>query len=160
MRMRCLRFSQAITRCGAVLIAFVLCAAPALAADIAERRILGFSQDERIFVFEAYGIQDGSGFPYSDIFFVDLDDDRWLPDTPIRVRLEDDTADLEDARSQALEEAQPLLAEHHVTPSFRLLAGRQPTELDADATKVRFRPRPVLFDLDEPRTTTVGRGTW
>jgi predicted secreted protein len=44
---------------------------PALAADTAALSILGFSRDQGVFAFEEYGIQDGSGFPYSNIYAID-----------------------------------------------------------------------------------------
>ncbi|MBN9059609.1 MAG: DUF2259 domain-containing protein, partial [Rhizobiales bacterium] len=43
----------------------------AMAGDFAERSILGFSPDGGRFAFEEFGIQDGSGFPYSNIFVLD-----------------------------------------------------------------------------------------
>jgi len=44
--------------------------ATAEAAEVAERHIHGFNSTGTVFVFEQFGIQDGSGFPYSQIFHV------------------------------------------------------------------------------------------
>ena len=64
-------------------------AGPAAAGDAAELGILGFSADGGVFAFEEYGIQDGSGFPYSSIFIIDTAKDAFIPGTPIRVRIDD-----------------------------------------------------------------------
>jgi predicted secreted protein len=81
----------------------------AQAGDRAERRILGFSPDGKVFAFEQYGVEDGSGFPYAEIVAIDTGKDEWLPGTPIRKRLETDGAKVEDARKAAADEAKPLL---------------------------------------------------
>ena len=56
----------------------------ALAGESAQFNALGFSDDGRYFAFEQFGIQDGSGFPYSDIFLIDLDTDSFAGGTPVR----------------------------------------------------------------------------
>ena len=48
-----------------------------LAGDRALIDLIGYSEDGRIFAFEEFGIQDGSGFPYSNIYVVDLPADKW-----------------------------------------------------------------------------------
>src|SRR5690606_36811639 len=42
---------------------------PAFAGDTASLDVLGYSPDGKVFAFEEYGIADGSGFPYSNIYF-------------------------------------------------------------------------------------------
>ena len=44
----------------------------ALAGDTATFTTLGFSADHRYFAFSQYGEQDGSGFPYAEIYIVDV----------------------------------------------------------------------------------------
>jgi len=69
----------------ATLIALTLWAcSPALAGDTAEINVLGFSADGSIFAFEEYGVQDGSGFPYANRFYIDTASDKFLPGTPVR----------------------------------------------------------------------------
>jgi predicted secreted protein len=92
------------------------------AADAAERQILGFSPDGRYFAFEQFGVQDGSGFPYSEIFVINLDNDRWLDGTPVRVRLENDAQSLGKARDKALSEARKFLEQSHIENNGRVLA--------------------------------------
>jgi len=70
--------------------AMIFAAAPAVAGDIAALQSIGFSVDGSVYAFEEYGIQDGSGFPYSNIYVIDTVKDVYLPGTPIRVRLDDE----------------------------------------------------------------------
>ncbi len=59
-----------------------------------------FSADARIFAFEEFGVQDGSGFPYSNIYLIDLERDKFAPGSPVRVTIERE-APLKEARSLA-----------------------------------------------------------
>jgi predicted secreted protein len=75
--------------------------APALAGDAANFDPIGFSEDGRYFAYEEYGIQDGSGFPYSSIYVVDIAADAWIPGSPFRARLDEDGANTFRARQEA-----------------------------------------------------------
>jgi predicted secreted protein len=96
--------------------------APALAGDRAMIEYLGFSGDGRYFAFEEFGIQDGSGFPYSTIYVIDLPADDWVSGSPYRTTLEDDGADLEDARDAALEQAEAKLEALDISVAPYLIA--------------------------------------
>lgn len=78
-----------------------LFSSPVLAGDIASLQTIGFSADGRIFAFEEYGVQDGSGFPYSNIYVIDTRTDRFIAGTPIRQRIEDESASLGTVRAQS-----------------------------------------------------------
>ena len=54
----------------------------AWAGDYASRHVIGFSADGRYFAFEQYGAQDGSGFPYAEIFIIDTQADSWVAGSP------------------------------------------------------------------------------
>ena len=84
--------------------------APALAGDRAEIALLGFSEDGRYFAFEEYGIQDGSGFPFSSIYAVDLSTDTWVAGTPFAARSESEDASLSAIRAEAAARAKAPLA--------------------------------------------------
>ena len=58
--------------CGIGTAAAIAFAGPALAGDRAVIDFIGYSADSRYFAFEEFGIQDGSGFPYSSIYIIDL----------------------------------------------------------------------------------------
>lgn len=78
-----------------ILILSVFSFSKAYAGDSALLNVIGYSKDGRYFAFEEYGIQDGSGFAYSSIYIVDLNDDSWVVGTPIRVVEEYDEATYE-----------------------------------------------------------------
>lgn len=76
----------------------------AIAAQVAERQIQGFNEAGTIFVFEQFGVQDGSGFPYSTIF--QLSTVTSEPVFPLEKSLvRDETASLGLARRQARQSA-------------------------------------------------------
>lgn len=75
----------ASARLVASLAGLLLLLAPALAGDRALIDFLGYSADGKYFAFEVYGIQDGSGAAYSDIFIVDLPADKWVFGSPFSV---------------------------------------------------------------------------
>ena len=90
-------------------LALCLATGAASAGDYADRTIIGFSPDGAYFAFEEYGVQDGSGFPYANIYVVDTATDSWVAGTPIRVMVQDETASLASVRFNAYEQANAIL---------------------------------------------------
>lgn len=124
---------------------------PAMAGDVAGLEILGFSQDGGVFAFEEYGVQDGSGFPYANRYYIDIATDEFLKGTPVRVRLEEDGAALETARKQAREKAEKIVPQAELAANLGITAGFNPvTELSADPYRMAVNPRPVFPPVDEP----------
>lgn len=78
---------------------------PALAGDRALIDYVGFSPDFRYFAFEEFGIQDGSGFAYSNLYVVDLDTDSWVVGTPVRLQAESEETSLVDIRAAVADKA-------------------------------------------------------
>lgn len=101
----------------------------ATAGDYADRLIIGFSPDGAYFAFEEYGVQDGSGFPYSSIYVIDTASDSWVEGTPVHVRLDDDTATLEAARNAAYTQAEAVLQELSIGIPGRHLLSNPITEV-------------------------------
>ena len=139
-------------------LALLLCAAkPANAVDFAERHIFGFSPDGRYFAFEQFGVRDGSGFPYADIFIIDTATDEWVKGSPFRVMLKDGRAQQKWARREAITKAGNMLRELVISKPGRLLASNPPTELSADPHSVTVntsrliggRPKRWTFTLEE-----------
>ncbi len=130
--------------------AAALAAVPARAGETAEALVLGFADNGRLFAFEEYGVQDGSGFPYANIFVVDTDDDSWLPGTPIRVRLDDETASVADARSRA--EAQLASAvDADFAPQDAVTLAHSPLgEFEQNPARLVFGPVVPSNPLSEP----------
>jgi predicted secreted protein len=113
---------------------------PALAGDNADRGLALFSPDGRYFAFEQYGIQDGSGFPFSDIYVIDLERDEWVKDTPIRELIESEEATLSIARSSAASKASAIFTTLKLTEPAELIAANAATEAVDDRRKVSFAP--------------------
>lgn len=102
----------ATARLGASVFGLLALAAPALAGDRAVIEFIGFSEDNRYFAFEEFGIQDGSGFAYSSIYIVDLAEDSWVVGTPIREQAGEEGTTLseirDDVQLQAAEDIETL----------------------------------------------------
>jgi predicted secreted protein len=125
-------------------------AQPAMAGDLAELQILGFSEDASIFAFEEYGVQDGSGFPYARRFYIDVAADAFVSGTPIRVLLQDETASLAEARAQARAPGQGIVSDAELAANRGHTAGSNAvTELSADPWRMAVNPRPVVPPIDE-----------
>jgi len=115
----------------------ILLASPALAGDAAALDPIGFSADGRYFAYEEYGVQDGSGFPYDSIFLVDLIEDKWVG-TPVRVRIDDESATLDAVRQKALAEARPMLEQAALTVPAHPLFMNADGEVGANGIAVKF----------------------
>ncbi|HKQ94592.1 MAG TPA: DUF2259 domain-containing protein [Aestuariivirgaceae bacterium] len=127
-----------------------------LAADAAERQVLGFSADGRYFAFEQFGVQDGSGFPYSDIFIIDTEKDSWQPGTPVRVMLQEEKANVTVARRQAAEDARSFISSLKIEEPGIVLASQSSYQSGSDPLKLAFRSSYVPTDpAEDDEVTTV-----
>lgn len=123
---------------------------PASAGTISDIEILGFNADASIFAFEEYGIQDGSGFPFSNRFYIDIANDGFVAGTPIRVRIDDESAPIERARAQARTRGQGIVADDELAKNRGHTVGFNAiTELSADPHRMAVNPRPVIPPIDE-----------
>ncbi len=113
--------------------------APTRAGDIAAYQVIGYSPNARYFAFVEYGRQDGSGFPYANLFVVDLDKDSFAAG-PFRVRLENELASVGDALAQARDQASSALRSLSISEPARLAAADPPDEEDTDTKSLSFRP--------------------
>lgn len=110
----------------------------ASAGDTASLNVLGYSPDGKVFAFEEYGVYDGSGFPYSNIYFIDVEADEYLPGTPIRVRV-DEEGPLGKVRQTAHAKAATLAAKYKLAENPGVIvAYNPPSEIDSDPHKLRF----------------------
>ncbi|MBX2804626.1 MAG: DUF2259 domain-containing protein [Hyphomicrobiales bacterium] len=130
----------------------------ALAGDYASHEVIGFSPDGEFFAFEQYGVQDGSGFPYSEIFLIDTENDRWVAGSPVRILLDDEAETLDKARQEAKDKAASLLKRHRISDAGEHLASNPRAELSADPHKITVNTahqmtppakEPVRFTLSE-----------
>lgn len=130
-----------------------LLAAPAFAGDAANFAALGFSADGRYFGYEEFGVQDGSGFPYSNIFILDVTEDKWVGGSPFRVRLEDESPGLAGVRTEAMQKAAKALADLAVTEPAVFAAMNADAEPVEDRKVIKFGT--PGFGLEEPDDTAT-----
>lgn len=120
-------------------LAMLFAASGASAGDTASLEVLGYSPDGKVFAFEEYGISDGAGFPYSNIYFIDIEEDKFLPGTPIRVHVEEE-GPLGKVRETARAKAAALATKYQLADNPGVIvAYNAPSEIDSDPHKVRFQ---------------------
>lgn len=85
---------------ASLILTMLLAAGSASAGDFAYLNFIGFSKDGRYLAFEEYGIQDGSGYPYSNIYFIDTDKNAYAAPS-VRVRVEDESGAESTARKRS-----------------------------------------------------------
>lgn len=121
------------------------------AGDAATLNVLGFSSDGKIFAFEEYGIQDGSGFAYANRFYIDTATDTFIAGSPVRKRIESETASVNEARALAKAEGETIISDALLAANQGFLVAFNPiTELSADPHRVVVNPRPVNPPIDMP----------
>ena len=132
------------------------------AGDDADVQILGFSKNGGYFAFEQYGIQDGSGFPYSEIFVLDVIGDRWVKPSPFRRRDDindrepyDGDAFLSETRAKNRATAQPLLQNKKIAGKGKTVGFNPRTELASDPNKMIVAPTNTYPFEDKPLELTL-----
>lgn len=143
-------FRASVRRVASLLVGLVLAGSPAWAGDKGLIDFLGYSPDGRHFAFETFGVQDGSGFPYADVYVIDLVADKWVPGTPVSVRLDSEDFSLAEARAQAADKAEAVLKRFSITEPVEILALNGDGAADADYTRLRFGT--PGYGLGEPRS--------
>lgn len=151
--------------------------APAQAGDTAQMHSFGFSKDGNFFAFEQYGIQDGSGFPYSEIFVIDVIGDSWVKPSPFRLRDDiddsngyDGDAFLSVARAKNRAVAQPLIQSRGIAGKGQTVGFNPLTELTSDPHRMQIAARAFpslasnamdlrLTEKTLPSKTCAGFGT-
>ncbi|KPB00165.1 DUF2259 domain-containing protein [Ahrensia marina] len=125
----------------------VLSSNAAIAGDFSTLNVLGFSEDGSIFAFEEYGVQDGSGFPYANRFYIDTATDSFVSGSPIRKRIDDETVSVDDVRDMAAQSGSAIIADNDLVDGYT--AGlNSVTELSADPYRMAVNPRPVMPPID------------
>lgn len=128
----------------------------AFAGDFAEVEIHGFSEDGSRFVFEQYGIQDGSGFPYSELFAIDVVRDSWITPSPIKF-LEQDVDNVSDydallaeTRHVTLQAASDAGLLDGITQRGNVVGMNPVTELSANPHRMIVSPRLIVPPVHDP----------
>ena len=153
----------------------------ASAAEISSSNILGFTQNGSHFVFEEFGTRDGSGAPYVNLFAIDIQQDRWIKGTPVRLAATEEeshaieldarkkgisgpleiSAFFDAARNKLRKKAQ-LQAQSALSRLGKLwpanrLAYNPPQEFTGDARTVRFSPIGYVNRVNSKQSTEVWR---
>ena len=110
----------------------------AYAGDADRLAVIGFSKDAAYFAFESYGVGDGSGLGYSDIYIIDVKTNSWVQGSPIHMRGEDERLTQTYARAEARKLAAPLLAKYGIDQPFEFLVYNPITEISADRKRIEF----------------------
>jgi predicted secreted protein len=110
----------------------------ACAGDTQKLAFLGYSKDANYFAFETYGVGDGSGLGYSDIYIIDVKSNSWVQGSPIRMRGEQENLTQAVARSEARKMAASLLSKYAITLPVLVLAQNPITEIVADRKRIEF----------------------
>lgn len=113
--------------------------APVVAGDFANREIIGFSKDGTLFAFEQYGVQDGSGFPYSEIYVIDTRTDNWVEGSPFRSFIRSEDAKLATVRADVRQQAESAL--ESITDPGIIAASNRADERVSDPYTISVVPR-------------------
>lgn len=134
----------------------VLGSASVQAGDYADVEILGFSDEGIRFAFEQFGIQDGSGAPYSEIFIINVHTDSWA-EPPFRLTKEPTEnhevpdEDLYVTRAENRDAAGVALTNSRIfEPRGRTVGFNPITELGSDPHKLSVFPRAFVPSFDNP----------
>lgn len=122
----------------------------ALAGDFATREIIGFSKDGAKFAFEEYGVQDGSGFAYSNIYIINTKTDSWTSGSPWRVQIDDENIHLSTVRSKNRKNAFNAIKD--ITEKGFIAATNRYTEIPNDPTRLHAHPRSYIPSGSAPLT--------
>ncbi len=135
--------------CAAVIAAAAAVhAAPAPAGDAAARRVIGFSPDGTVFVFEQSTMIYEDDAAFSEYVAIDTRTDKYLPGTPVRVLLRgDDGLDAGKAQEQAARKAEPILKKYKVGDNGTHIAGKPSMDLD-DGGIYQMGAEPMSKTLD------------
>ncbi len=139
--------------CLLPILALIAAAIPsARAGAAADLEIYGISSHGDFIAFELFGWQDGSGFPYSEIFVLDVRTDSWVKPSPFR-RVDEideengyDPADaLAETRTRNQQAAHALLDKTSIFGMGKTVAFNPATELGSNPYHIKVAPRLPLL---------------
>lgn len=139
-----------------LLTATLLCLSTmAFAGDAAKLTHIGFSSDGKSYAFMESGVQDGSGFAYANIRFLDTASNKFSASAVNVLQNEDDTiSTLIDIESEALKRAEATLSSLAISKEIKgdIVVSRKITDLEARKLKeVSFSNGPIIGGLTAPQ---------
>lgn len=143
------RLNKYLIFCLSLLVPSLVASMAAQAGDRALAEIIGYSEDGRYFAFEEFGEQDGSGFAYSNIYIIDLAEDRWVVGTPVKMRGDDEDVALHEIRDAAYASVAPRFDDLSLhRPALTLALNGDGT--DKDGQSIKFGVPGYLSSEDAP----------
>lgn len=124
-----------------LLLIFVVWSLSPASADVTQHRQLGFSKNGNIFVFEEFGVRDGTGNIFANIISVDLLDADSELNTMMSVEIEDDSTNSIGAALELVHaKIRPFFLEHNIIPvnPGRILASRATTQVGVNPYELAF----------------------
>jgi predicted secreted protein len=127
----------------------------AFAGDAAKLTHIGFSGDGKSYAFMQSGVQDGSGFAYAEIKFLDTANNKYSASAVTALQDEDDTiSTLADIEDKALKSAEATLKSLQISTSLKgdVLVSRKISDLEARKLKeVSFSNGAIIGGLQAPQ---------
>lgn len=117
------------------------------AGDASDLKIIGFSRDGKHLAFEVYGVQDGSGIPYSEVHLIDIENNSYLA-SPLDFRgKEADGQTLAGLQQRAAAEVDSYLQQYGIDRSMQgqTLVYHPLSDLTSDGCRVSFSIFPGVF---------------
>lgn len=138
---------------GIVLALFV---APATAGDRAGINFIGYSTNGSYFAYEEFGIQDGSGFAYANLYVLDLNAKSWVKGAPFHVVAENDASTIASTLGAVRAQAQPLLNELDIGEPVDIAALNADGALGVNVRSLRFgKPGHEMADPEQDYELTL-----
>ncbi len=126
----------------------------AFAGDAAKLTHIGFSGDGKSYAFMQSGVQDGSGFAYAEIRFLDTAANKYSsPSISVQQDEEDTISTLSDIEAKAIAKAEATLKTLQISKDLKgdVLVSRKISDLEARKLKeVSFSNGPIIGGLNAP----------
>jgi predicted secreted protein len=131
-------------------ILLVLLTVPASAGDRAGISFIGYSTTGSYFAYEEFGIQDGSGFAYANLYVLDVNTNSWVKGTPFHQAIENETGSIASALAGVRAKARATLDKLGIGEPVDIVALNADGALDTDMRKLRFgRPGYGMADPEQ-----------
>lgn len=126
----------------------------AFAGDAAKLTHIGFSGDGKSYAFMQSGVQDGSGFAYAEIRFLDTANNKYIAPAVSVIQEDEDTiSTLADIQDKAIKSAESTLKSLEISSSLKgdVVVSRKITDLEAAKLKdVTFSNGAIIGGLSAP----------
>lgn len=129
------------------LFVYLFAANLAFAGDSSQLKIIGFSKDGRYLAYEVSGVQDGSGIPYCEVYFIDVENNDFAT-RPFKLQgKESDSQNLANLQAQAATAIAKQLRDYQIDEKTQgqTLVYHPLSDLTSDGCYVRFSIYPGIY---------------